>query len=231
MQNPHCAAPVSRNACLERAEPVAVGQPLDRRDVPAVGLGREHEARVHAPVVDQHGARAALADEAALLRPGQRRGRRAGRRAACGAARRRRRAARPLTRERDRDRVASRGRRSRPAARSRRRPRAGRGRGASPAGTRGSPASTSATGSRPRTARSSTLDLASSGAAGSARTPGLVDDEERPRAEAAVGQPGHPVGADRAGQRDGREVVAAPAGPADVDGAAAARAAAAARSR
>ena len=39
--------------------------------VAAVRLGREHEARVDAPVVDEHRARAALADEAALLRAGQ----------------------------------------------------------------------------------------------------------------------------------------------------------------
>ena len=48
-----------------------VGQALDGRDRRAVGLDGEHQARVDAHVVDQDGARAALADEAALLRAGQ----------------------------------------------------------------------------------------------------------------------------------------------------------------
>ena len=56
---------------LERVEPVADGQPLHRRDRGAIGLDAEHQARVDALAVDDDGARAALPDEAALLRAGQ----------------------------------------------------------------------------------------------------------------------------------------------------------------
>ena len=50
---------------------VALRETLDRGDRGAVRLDREHQARVDADVVHQHGARAALPDETALLGPGQ----------------------------------------------------------------------------------------------------------------------------------------------------------------
>ena len=56
---------------LERMQLTVGGEALDRRDAPTVGLDREDEARIDAHVIEQHGARAALADEAALLRAGQ----------------------------------------------------------------------------------------------------------------------------------------------------------------
>ena len=107
-----------------------------------------------------------------------------------------------------------------PAARSRRRPPAAQGRAASRAGTRGSPASTAATGWRRANSASSRASRAASDDAGIGQHAGLVDDEQRPRAEAAVGDPGDPVVGHRAGQRHRREVVSASARAPDVDGAA-----------
>ena len=71
MQNPHWAAPVVEERLLERVEPIADRQPLDGRDRGAVRLDAEHQARVDALAVDDDRARAALPDEAALLRAGQ----------------------------------------------------------------------------------------------------------------------------------------------------------------
>ena len=70
------AEPALDGACveerlLERMQLVRAGQAFDRRDRRAVRLDCEHQARIHADAVDQHGARAALPDQAALLGPGQ----------------------------------------------------------------------------------------------------------------------------------------------------------------
>ena len=70
MQNPHWAAEVSRNAAAA-AQLAVHREPFDGRDPDTVHLGSEDEAGVDAAVVDQDRAGAALADEAALLRPGQ----------------------------------------------------------------------------------------------------------------------------------------------------------------
>src|SRR5262245_40544167 len=56
---------------LERVQPVALRQALDRRDPGAGVHDGEREAGVDAPPVDQDGAGAALAVVAALLGPGQ----------------------------------------------------------------------------------------------------------------------------------------------------------------
>ena len=44
---------------LHRVQLVALGEPLDRRDLAAVGLHGEHGARLHRLAVEQHGARPA----------------------------------------------------------------------------------------------------------------------------------------------------------------------------
>ena len=56
---------------LERAQPSVDRQPLDGRHLCSVGLHAEHQARVDAAPVDEHRARTALPDEAALLGAGQ----------------------------------------------------------------------------------------------------------------------------------------------------------------
>ena len=72
MQKPHWTAPFSRNAALQRASAGRLfSQALDRDDLAAVGLDRQHEARVDDAVVEPDRARAALAHEAALLGAGQ----------------------------------------------------------------------------------------------------------------------------------------------------------------
>ena len=71
MQKPHWTAPVSRNACWSGCRRRRRRESLDGRDGGAVGLDREHQARVHALAIEQDGARAALPDEAAFLGPGQ----------------------------------------------------------------------------------------------------------------------------------------------------------------
>ena len=68
MQKPHCTAPASTNASCTRWSSLAVGEPLDRRHLVAVGLRREHEARADERAVEQHRARAALALLARVLR-------------------------------------------------------------------------------------------------------------------------------------------------------------------
>ena len=56
---------------LHRCSSLAVGEPLDRDDLVAVGLRREHEARADERPVEQHRARAALALLARVLRARQ----------------------------------------------------------------------------------------------------------------------------------------------------------------
>src|SRR5436309_75951 len=46
---------------LNRMEPTVLGEALDRRDLPAVGLDREHRARFDGMAVQEDGARAAMA--------------------------------------------------------------------------------------------------------------------------------------------------------------------------
>ena len=230
MQNPHCAAPVSRNAAWSALRPVVPGQPLDRRHVPAVGLGGEHEARVHAPAVDQHGARAALPDEAALLRPGEPEvvaqgveqrvvpGHRDGPRT-------------PVEREPDRDAVAH-ARAARGQAPDRLRDRAP---AEDPEHRQPVLGARAHRRGRRRGAGEQPVEHVSPGtssvASGSARTPLSSTDQQGPRPDAAVGEARDPVPPDRAGQGDRGQVVAAPPGPPDVRGAAAARRGSAARSR
>ena len=69
VQNPHCTAPVSTNACCTSviARASVRLQPLDGDDLGADRRGREHQARAHQRPVDQHRARAALALLAARL--------------------------------------------------------------------------------------------------------------------------------------------------------------------
>ena len=59
------------NAAWSGMQVVAVGEALDGRDVEAVLRDGEQQAGVRAAAVDEHGARAALAVVAALLRPGE----------------------------------------------------------------------------------------------------------------------------------------------------------------
>ena len=56
---------------MERMQLVARRQPLDRRDVAAIGLNRKARARLDGHTIDEHGAGAALARVAAHLGPGQ----------------------------------------------------------------------------------------------------------------------------------------------------------------
>ena len=56
---------------LDRVQPVAAREPLDRRHLGALGLEREHRAALHRAPVDEHGAGAALARVAADVRAGQ----------------------------------------------------------------------------------------------------------------------------------------------------------------
>jgi hypothetical protein len=48
-----------------------IGKPLDRDDLGILMRDGESEATVHAPAIEQHGARAALPVVAALLRAGE----------------------------------------------------------------------------------------------------------------------------------------------------------------
>ena len=60
MQNPHCSPWSSRNAvCTGDKLPSGAADPLDRRDLGAVGLHGEHQARADGLAVEEHGARAA----------------------------------------------------------------------------------------------------------------------------------------------------------------------------
>src|SRR6185437_11080055 len=56
---------------LHRVERIAVGDALDRRDRPPLGLDREHQARAGDVAVDDDGAGAAIARAAAFLAAGQ----------------------------------------------------------------------------------------------------------------------------------------------------------------
>ncbi len=72
VQKPHCSPWQSRNAaCTVERSPSGEPMPFDRRDLGAVGLHREHEARAHGGAVDQHRARAAHAVLAAEVRAGE----------------------------------------------------------------------------------------------------------------------------------------------------------------
>ena len=89
---------------------------------------------------------------------------------------------------------------------------------ASPAGSQGSPASTAAMGWQQR--RAAPVGPASRGPRhrGIGEDADLVHDEDRPRTEAPVGEPGDPGLVHAAAQRHGREVVAATPGPPQVHG-------------
>ena len=56
---------------LDAVERVPAGEALDRDDLVAVGLRRQHEARADERAVEEHRARAALALLARVLRAGQ----------------------------------------------------------------------------------------------------------------------------------------------------------------
>ena len=56
---------------LDRVQLAVAREPLDRRDLAALGLLREHRAALHRASVEEHGARAALARVAADVRPGE----------------------------------------------------------------------------------------------------------------------------------------------------------------
>ena len=56
---------------LERVELAVLREPLDRRDLAALGLEREHGAALHGASVEEHGARAALARVAPDVRSGE----------------------------------------------------------------------------------------------------------------------------------------------------------------
>ena len=71
VQKPHCTAPAATNASCTRCSAPSVGEPLDRDDLVPVGLRGEHEARADERAVEEHGARAALALLAGVLRAGQ----------------------------------------------------------------------------------------------------------------------------------------------------------------
>ena len=71
MQKPHCDGAGVQERLLQRMQPTARGEALDGRHARAVRLDREDQARIDADVVDQDRAGAALADQAALLGPGQ----------------------------------------------------------------------------------------------------------------------------------------------------------------
>ena len=61
VQNPHCTAPASTNACWTSVGAPSGGDALDRDDRLTDRRGRQHQARAHQHAVDQHAARAALA--------------------------------------------------------------------------------------------------------------------------------------------------------------------------
>ena len=72
MQKPHCSAWWRRNAsCSAESGPSGIGQRLDRLDVAALGLRREHQAGAHGAAVELHGAGAADAVLAADVRAAQ----------------------------------------------------------------------------------------------------------------------------------------------------------------
>src|SRR5205814_8218376 len=56
---------------LEGMEAATVSHPLDRRDPATFEVGGKREARQHGEAVDEDGARSALAELAAVLRPGE----------------------------------------------------------------------------------------------------------------------------------------------------------------
>ena len=75
-QHPRRAVAALRRALfgergLQRMQLRALREPFDRRHVRQADLLRQHEAGEHLPAVDEDGARAALAELAAVLRPGE----------------------------------------------------------------------------------------------------------------------------------------------------------------
>ena len=71
MQKPHWTPPWSRKACWRRRQRALGREALDRDDLAAVGLDRQHQAGVDDAPVEPHRAGAALPDQAALLRARQ----------------------------------------------------------------------------------------------------------------------------------------------------------------
>ena len=72
-----CSSRTARRRCRRRSScsgwrPSAVAMPLDGLDLAPLGVEAEHEARKNGAPVHEHGARAALAQLAAVLRAGQR---------------------------------------------------------------------------------------------------------------------------------------------------------------
>ena len=65
------AMAVAKRRLHRRQLAVGPGDALDRRDVGAVGLHREHQARAHRRAVDEHRARTAHAVLATEVRPGE----------------------------------------------------------------------------------------------------------------------------------------------------------------
>jgi hypothetical protein len=60
-----------REFLLQRMQPPVLDEALDRQDVAPIAFGREREAREHGIAVEQHRACAALAQLAAVFRPGE----------------------------------------------------------------------------------------------------------------------------------------------------------------
>ena len=56
---------------LQNAEHALRGESLDGRDVFALRLDAEHQARTDRAAIDHHGARAAIAGQASFLRAGE----------------------------------------------------------------------------------------------------------------------------------------------------------------
>src|SRR5207244_2658947 len=56
---------------LKRMEPTVSGESFDRRDAATLALHTEHETREDRLIVEQDGARTALAELAAVLRPAE----------------------------------------------------------------------------------------------------------------------------------------------------------------
>ena len=199
---------------LERAEDPVDGQPLDRRDGGAVSLDREDEAGVDGAPVDEDGARAALADEAALLGAGEpevvaqdvEQGVVGGDLEGAPA---------PVDGDLDRNRVViSSLPRCQPIDRDPQR-----------AGAQDAEHRQAVVGARPHRARRRAgarehrledRGLRVVRGSGIGEDAALVDDEHGPRADAAVGQPRHPGLVHAAAQGHRREVVAPPARPAHV---------------
>ena len=97
MQKPHWTAPASTNASWTRCSESPSGQALDRDDLVAVRLRRQHQARADERAVEEHRARAAFSLLTGVFRARAGRAAREARTAGSRPARRRPRAASPLT--------------------------------------------------------------------------------------------------------------------------------------